>query len=124
MEWYDIAPNGTVHGFQAKFVGNVDDLTPLAKESLRTVGANRSFRDVVGSRSSPPSKCRTPHRGRQQERREKSARQRWDDTVTSWKAALPGTGDIDVRFVGGGALLDRLTKPGNEGRPAMGTYSA
>ncbi|MEU6759128.1 hypothetical protein [Streptomyces sp. NPDC046685] len=44
------------------------------------------------------------------------ARDRWNRNVASWKETLPGLADVDVRYVGGGELLDRLGRPGNEGR--------
>jgi hypothetical protein len=44
------------------------------------------------------------------------ARERWNSNVTRWKKDLPGLADVDIRYVGGGELLERLTRPGNEGR--------
>jgi hypothetical protein len=44
------------------------------------------------------------------------ARERWNSNVARWKKDLPGLADVDIRYVGGGELLERLTRPGNEGR--------
>ncbi|MER7278013.1 hypothetical protein ABT369_26580 [Dactylosporangium sp. NPDC000244] len=116
LEWYDQATDGATHGGQAKFVADIDDLIPLARESLRTVGANMRFRRVVRmtfyAPFDMPDAAPVSSRGRSR----RPARQRWDEALQRWQSELPGVAGIDVQFIGGGQLLERLTRPGNEGR--------
>lgn len=46
-EWYDLASDGTAHGFQVKFVRDVDTSLPAARVSARTVGSNRQDCNIV-----------------------------------------------------------------------------
>ena len=64
----------------------------------------RSGREPLLARQSGIWKART------------GARERWNSNVARWKKDLPGLADVDIRYVGGGELLERLTRPGNEGR--------
>ncbi|WP_125526239.1 hypothetical protein, partial [Streptomyces sp. WAC 05379] len=115
MEWYNRAPDGQVHGFQVKYVHEVDDLLPLARESLAAVGRNRPRRNVtrmvfmVCIDLPDPTHLRmgTAVVG---------ARQKWEHAVARWKTDLEGAADIEVELLGSGELLERLLAPGNEGR--------
>ncbi len=116
VEWSDRAPDGRVHGSQAKFVGAVDELIPLARDSVRTVGANRGFWNVVKLTFFAPFDMPEPAPQTRSGRQQQGARQRWNDAVQRWKNDLPGVADIEIDFVGSGELLERLSRPGNEGR--------
>ena len=116
VEWYDQGPDGRVHGSQAKFADKVDDLIGLAHESVRTVSANRRFRNVVKLTFFAPFDMPDPAPQTRSGRQRRGARQRWNDAVQRWKNELPGTADIEIDYVGCGELLERLTQPGNEGR--------
>jgi hypothetical protein len=115
VEWYDKAADGRCHGHQVKYVHDVDGLLPQARKSLAAVGRNRPDRDVVRMTFWVPIDLPDPaHRvnGKPVE----GARKRWNDAVASRKRDLPGTADIEIYLVDSGQLLDRLSKPGNEGR--------
>ncbi|WP_125727664.1 hypothetical protein [Kibdelosporangium aridum] len=116
VEWYDIAPDGRVFGWQAKFVDTVDRLLPQARASLKTVGANRAHRNVVRFTVLAPFDLPDPTPESPQGKPRAGARQRWNDAVQQWQATLPGASDIEIDFRGSGQLLERLTQPGNEGR--------
>ncbi|WP_329377020.1 hypothetical protein [Streptomyces sp. NBC_01716] len=117
VEWYDQAPDGSAaHGYQVKFVHRIEDLIPQAKKSAKTVGENIAHRKIVRlefltpfdlSDPTPFTPSGTPRTG---------ARKRWNNNVVKWNNELPGLAGVDIRYVGGGELLERLTRPGNEGR--------
>ncbi|MFE1907378.1 NACHT domain-containing protein [Streptomyces gardneri] len=115
MEWYDQAPNGQVHGFQVKYVDALDDLLPLARESLKAVGKNRARRNVTRMVFMVCIDLPDPTHLRNG-RPVVGARQQWEKAVASWKTQLEGAEDIAVELVGSGELLERLLAPGNEGR--------
>ncbi|MFC7246931.1 hypothetical protein ACFQO7_31015 [Catellatospora aurea] len=115
VEWYDVSPSGYVHGFQAKFVDSVDNLISQARGSLVTVGANRLERNIVKMTFCAPFDM--PEQAPQQRKRKiQSARTRWNNAVERWREDIPGLQDVEIDFVEGGVLLERLTRPGNEGR--------
>ncbi|MHA6764039.1 NACHT domain-containing protein [Streptacidiphilus sp. PAMC 29251] len=116
VEWYDLAPDGTAHGFQVKFVADVDALRPLARESAETVGSNRASRNIVKLTFLVPFDLPDPTPITPKGRTRVGARDRWNTEVTRWKKDLPGLDDMTIEFVGGGELLERLNRPGNEGR--------
>ncbi|MGW4384791.1 hypothetical protein ACWEMJ_33605, partial [Kitasatospora sp. NPDC004531] len=115
VEWYDRAADGRCHGHQVKYVHDVGSLLPLARESLAAVGRNRQDRDVVRMTFWVPIDLPDPAH-RVNGKPVMGARKRWNEAVTRWKRDLPGTADIEIDLVDSGQLLDRLTKPGNEGR--------
>jgi hypothetical protein len=90
VEWYDQGPGGVVHGFQAKFVGSVDKLIPLARGSAKTVGSNRSSRNVVKLTFLAPIDLPDPASMTQTGKPQEGARQKWSKAVSSWKDTLPG----------------------------------
>ncbi|QEU83463.1 NACHT domain-containing protein [Streptomyces viridosporus] len=115
VEWYNLAPDGRVHGFQVKYVHELDDLLPLARESLKAVGRNRPRRNVTRMVFMVCIDLPDPahlHKGKPVV----GARQRWEQAVAGWKRQLEGTGDIEVELLGSGELLEQLLAPGNEGR--------
>jgi hypothetical protein len=116
VEWYDVAPDGRVYGWQAKFVDTVDRLTPLVRESVKTVGANRAHRNVVRFTVLAPFDLPEPAAESPTGGVRTGAWQRWNNAVQRWQSTLPGVADIEISFRGSGELLDRLTQPGNEGR--------
>jgi hypothetical protein len=118
VEWYDLAPDGQAHGGQAKFVGDVAGLIKHGQATVKAVGANRAFRNVVKLTFYAPFDMPEPAPNARQKAGQApgSARARWLEAVAKWKRELPGVGDIEIDFVGGGELLERLTEPGNEGR--------
>ncbi|MET2011502.1 ATP-binding protein [Microbacterium chocolatum] len=116
VEWYYTAPSGEVWGFQCKFVWNVTDLISAAKSSFDAVVRNRDARRVKSLTfyapfDLPDAAARTT-RGRPT----KSARARWDDAVQKWLAALPECDEVRIHLITEGEILERLLKPGNEGR--------
>lgn len=115
VEWYNRGPGGSVHGFQVKYVHQLDDLLPLAKESLKAVGSNRARRNVTRLVFMVSLDLPDPAHLRQG-RPVVGARKKWEEAVTRWKTQLPGTADIEVELLGSGELLERLLSPGNEGR--------
>ncbi|MEU9918922.1 hypothetical protein [Streptomyces sp. NPDC051001] len=117
VEWYDQAADGSAaHGYQVKFVRGIDELLPLARESAKTVGSNIEHRKIVRLEFLAPFDLSDPTPFTPAGRRRRGARERWNDNVAAWKAELEGLAAVDIRFVGGGELLERLTSPGNEGR--------
>lgn len=117
VEWYDQAPDGSsAHGFQVKFVHNVDDLLPQARKSAKTVGENIANRKIVRLEFFTPFDLSDPTPVTPGGKARTGARERWNSNVARWKRDLPGLADVDIRYVGGGELLERLTRPGNEGR--------
>ncbi|MDX3524822.1 hypothetical protein [Streptomyces scabiei] len=115
MEWYNLAPDGRVHGFQVKYVHDLEDLLPLARESLKAVGKNRPRRNVTRMVFMVCIDLPDPAHLRQG-KPVVGARQRWEKAVADWKTQLTGTADIEVELLGSGELLERLLAPGNEGR--------
>jgi hypothetical protein len=117
VEWYDQAPDGSaVHGYQVKFVHSLDDLLPQARKSAATVGENIANRKIVRLEFLTPFDLPDPTPFTPAGKPREGARDRWNRNVASWKETLPGLADVDIRYVGGGELLDRLGRPGNEGR--------
>ncbi|MER5996489.1 hypothetical protein [Streptomyces viridosporus] len=117
VEWYDQAPDGSAaHGYQVKYVTGIDELLPLARESAKTVGANIKHRKIVRLEFMAPFDLPDPTPFTPAGKRRRGARERWNDNVAAWKVELDGLAEVDIRFVGGGELLERLTLPGNEGR--------
>ncbi|MEO3753638.1 hypothetical protein [Streptomyces sp. B6B3] len=115
MEWYNLAPDGRVHGFQVKYVHELDDLLPLARESLKAVGKNRLRRNVTRMVFMVCIDLPDPAHLRKG-RPVVGARQKWETSVAGWKTQLEGTEDIKVELLGSGELLEQLLAPGNEGR--------
>ncbi|MGW8569833.1 hypothetical protein [Streptomyces niveus] len=115
MEWYNCAPGGQVHGFQVKYVHELEDLLPLARESLKAVGRNRPRRNVTRMVFMVCIDLPDPAHLRQG-RPVVGARQKWETAVAGWKRQLEGTEDIEVELLGSGELLERLLAPGHEGR--------
>ncbi|CAG6394182.1 hypothetical protein NMG29_19275 [Streptomyces cocklensis] len=117
VEWYDQAPDGSAaHGYQVKFVHDIDDLLPQAKKSAKTVGENIAFRKIVRLEFLTPFDLSDPTPFTPRGRPREGARGKWNRNVDKWKTELPGLAGVDIRYVGGGELLERLTRPGNEGR--------
>jgi hypothetical protein len=116
LEWYDQAPDGTTHGWQVKFVFSVDNLIPQARKSAKTVGANRGNRNVVRLTIVAPIDMPDPAPETPKGQKRVGARQRWNNAVARWRKDLPGLADMEIDFLGAGELLDRLNRPGNEGR--------
>ncbi|WP_097958015.1 hypothetical protein [Streptomyces sp. wa1002] len=117
VEWYDQAPDGSAaHGFQVKFVHSIEDLIPQAKKSAATVGENIANRKIVRLEFLAPFDLSDPTPVTPRGRPRTGARERWNKNVAQWKEQLPGLADVDICYVGGGELLERLTRPGNEGR--------
>ncbi|MER6562093.1 hypothetical protein ABT300_31015 [Streptomyces sp. NPDC001027] len=115
VEWYDLAPDGRAHGFQVKYVHEIDALLPLARKSLEAVGKNRPRRNVTRMVFMVCIDLPDPAHLRQG-KPVVGARQRWEQAVAGWKTQLEGTSDIEVELLGSGELLERLLAPGNEGR--------
>ncbi|MGW3353645.1 hypothetical protein ACWDA3_61155, partial [Nonomuraea rubra] len=115
LEWYDQGPGGVVHGWQVKFVGSVDDLIPQARGSAETVGSNRAHRNVRKLTFLAPIDLPDPTPVTRSGRPRRGARQRWTEAVKDW-SKLPGLQDVEIDFLGAGELLERLNRPGNEGR--------
>lgn len=115
VEWYTLGPDGRVHGFQVKYVHELDDLLPLARGSLRAVGSNRARRNVTRLVFMVCIDLPDPAHLRQG-RPVVGARKKWEEAVARWKTQLAGTADIEVELLGSGELLERLLAPGNEGR--------
>ncbi|MFE1519614.1 hypothetical protein ACFW9I_22790 [[Kitasatospora] papulosa] len=117
VEWYDQASDGSsAHGFQVKFVHNLDDLLPQARKSAQTVGENIANRKIVRLEFLTPFDLPDPTPVTPGGKPRTGARERWNNNVARWKRDLPGLADVDIRYIGGGELLERLTRPGNEGR--------
>jgi len=117
VEWYDQSPDrSAAHGYQVKFVQGIDELIPLAKESAKTVGRNIAHRKIVRLEFLTPFDLSDPTPFTPKGKPRQGARDRWNENVTRWKKELPGLADVEIRYVGGGELLERLTRPGNEGR--------
>lgn len=117
VEWYDQAPDGSAaHGYQVKYVRGIDEFLPLARESAKTVGANIKHRKIVRLEFLAPFDLPDPTPFTPAGKRRRGARERWNASVAAWKDELDGLAQVDIRFVGGGELLERLTRPGNEGR--------
>ncbi|MFJ6709317.1 MULTISPECIES: hypothetical protein [unclassified Streptomyces] len=117
VEWYDQAPDGSAaHGYQVKFVHRIEDLIPQARKSAKTVGENIANRKIVRLEFLTPFDLSDPTPFTPSGARRAGARERWNTAVAKWKNELPGLADVDIRYVGGGELLERLTRPGNEGR--------
>ncbi|MCX4862135.1 hypothetical protein [Streptomyces canus] len=116
VEWYDLAPDGTAHGFQVKFVRDVDALVSVARESAKTVGSNRQHRNIVELTFLVPFDLPDPTPVTPAGKPRQGARDRWNTNVAQWQMDLPGLADVTIKFVGGGELLERLSRPGNEGR--------
>ncbi|WP_430379399.1 NACHT domain-containing protein [Streptomyces sp. B1-3] len=115
VEWYNLAPDGRAHGFQVKYVHEIDDLLPLARKSLEAVGKNRPRRNVTRMVFMVCIDLPDPAHLRKG-KPVVGARQRWEQAVAGWKTQLEGTSDIEVELLGSGELLERLLAPGNEGR--------
>ncbi|MET8081978.1 hypothetical protein [Streptomyces sp. NPDC005303] len=117
VEWYDQAPDGSAaYGYQVKFVHSIEDLIPQAKKSAATVGENIANRKIVRLEFLTPFDLSDPTPVTPRGNPRTGARERWNKNVAQWKEQLPGLADVDIRYVGGGELLERLTRPGNEGR--------
>jgi len=115
VEWYDKAPDGRCHGNQVKYVRTIDDLLSQARHSAAAVGANRRDRNVVRLVFWVPIDLPDPAH-RIKDKLVEGARKRWDDAVVRWKRDLPGLDDVEIDLRDSGQLLERLLKPGNEGR--------
>jgi hypothetical protein len=116
LEWYDVAPDGRVFGWQAKFVDSVERLVPLVTESLRSVGLDRPRRNVVKFTVLAPFDLPDPTAVTPKGKSRLGARERWNNAVERWNRTMPGVDGIEIVFRGSGELFERLTQPGNEGR--------
>ncbi|MFJ9138674.1 hypothetical protein ACIRRT_37005 [Streptomyces sp. NPDC102256] len=117
VEWYDQAPDGSAaHGYQVKFVHRLEDLIPQARKSAKTVGENIAHRRIVRLEFLTPFDLSDPTPLTPKGAPRQGARERWNTAVARWKDELPGLAGVEIRYVGGGELLERLTQPGNEGR--------
>ena len=117
VEWYDQAPDKSqAHGFQVKYVRDIGDLLPQARESAKTVASNLAHRKIVELTFLVPFDLPDPTPIAPSGSSRVGARDKWNNNVSKWKTDFPALADVKIRLVGGGELLDRLTEPGHEGR--------
>lgn len=110
IEWYAIAPRGREWGWQAKHVHTVEALLTAMTQSVRRLVQEREHLTrltFVISVNLPTST---------QGRERKSARQKYEDKVQSWKTGIPDASAIDFRLVQESDLLAKLSELEHRGR--------
>jgi hypothetical protein len=107
-EWYVTLSDGTEWGWQAKYSEKIDTLLGLMEGSLRTVCEKRpacTRLTFCVPFDLPDGK---DPRGR------KSAREKFEDRKASWPTRIPGADKVEIRLVGAGELLERLSGHPNQ----------
>lgn len=110
LEWYVTFADGDQWGWQAKYSFEVDTLLSEMRRSVRAVAKKRPqvSRLTFCIPVDLPEDIQPGKR--------KSARQRFDDAVSSWKTSINGAASIEFRVETAGILLDRLARTDNRGK--------
>jgi hypothetical protein len=110
LEWYVTFPDGDQWGWQAKYSFDVATLLSEMKKSVQAVVRKRP---QVGRLTFciPIDLPEDIQPGKR-----KSARQRFDDAVASWKKTIDGAAAVEFRLETAGVLLDRLSRSDNRGK--------
>lgn len=110
VEWYAPLPDGTEWGWQAKHVEGIDTLLTAMTDSVKRVAKERpELRKLTFAIS---WNLATGTSGGER----KSQRQKYEDKVKTWQAAIPGADKIEFELVQESDLLDELAKPEHNGR--------
>ena len=110
VEWYALRPDGEQWGWQAKYIDDIDDLLNAMTATVTRVVAERPTLTKL-TFCIPWNLSAGTAKGKR-----KSARQKYDDKVDTWKQTIPGTGKIEFDLVQGSDLLARLALPQHAGR--------
>ncbi|HEY2327449.1 MAG TPA: hypothetical protein VGH52_08205 [Gaiellaceae bacterium] len=111
LEWYVTTPDGSQHGWQAKYIFDIDTLLGSMRKSVLAVASKRpsvtklSFCIPIDL----PEDIRL-------ERPRKTAREKFDHAVATWQRDIPGAERIEFDVETAGVLLERLTQPENRGK--------
>lgn len=110
VEWYARLKGGSEWGWQAKFIPNLDHLLPAMGQSVRRVSIERP--KLVKLIFVISTNLSTGTSGGQR----KSGRQRYEQSVSSWRGSIDGADRIEFELIQESDLLERLTKPIHRGR--------
>ena len=108
LDWYATNTEGEVHGWQAKYIFDIDTLLSKMTDSVRTIINNRpNITEVtfVIPWNLPDGR---PKRG-------KSARQKYNDRVSSWQS-IDGAKNLRFHLIGESELLKILSQSEHSGR--------
>ena len=109
LDWYATDDRGEVHGWQAKYIFDINILLTSMTNSLRTVVAKRpevKKLTFVIPWNLPDGRSA----------RGKSARQKFIDKVESWRTNINGAENIEFELVGESELVSLLALPEHCGR--------
>lgn len=108
LDWYATNTEGEIHGWQAKYIFEIDTLLSKMTDSVRTIINNRpNITEVtfVIPWNLPDGQ---PKRG-------KSARQKYNDRVSSWQS-IDGAKNLRFHLIGQSELLKILSQSEHRGR--------
>ena len=110
VEWYVRTTNGDEWGWQAKNIYDIDDLLGGMTATVERVSKERTHltRLIFCIPWNLPTGTAKGKR--------KSARQKYEDKVETWKQTIAGAGKIEFVLMQGSDLLTRLALPKHAGR--------
>ena len=108
LDWYATNTEGEVHGWQAKYIFDIDTLLSKMTDSVRTIIVKRP--DVTKITFVIPWNLPDGQPGKG-----KSARQKYNDKVISWQN-IDGAENLRFRLIGESELLEILARPEHCGR--------
>lgn len=110
VEWYVRASDSTQWGWQAKYIYETDTLLSAMTVTVKRVTKERP--DLTKLTFCIPYNLPAGTAGGQR----KSARQRYEDTVESWKTSIDGADQVEFVLRQESDLLDRLSMSKHAGR--------
>lgn len=108
LDWYATNTEGEVHGWQAKYIFDIDNLLSKMTDSVRTIIAKRPNVTKVTFVIPWNLPDGQPSTG-------KSARQKYNDKVISWQT-IDGAENLRFQLIGESQLLEILFRPEHHGR--------
>ena len=108
LDWYATNSEGEVHGWQAKYIFDIEALLNKMTDSVKTIIGKRP--DVTEITFVIPWNLPDG-----QPRTGKSARQKYNDKVRSWQT-MDGAENLRFQLIGESELLEILFRPEHRGR--------
>jgi uncharacterized coiled-coil protein SlyX len=110
VEWYARTTNGEEWGWQAKYIYDIDDLLTAMTTTVERVAKERTQLTRL-TFCIPWNLPAGTAKGKR-----KSARQKYEDKVGTWKRTIAGADNVAFVLMQGSDLLDRLASPKHAGR--------